>query len=84
MEDFEADLDTLRVRRAALEEQLKNGGPDARSLQDQLRNIDAQIVVLEEAIANADASRDACPAPRSCVSSGPARRFLPRGSPTTS
>jgi hypothetical protein len=59
MEDFEADLDTLRVRRAALEEQLKKGGPDARSLQDQLRNIDAQIVVLEEAIANADASRDA-------------------------
>jgi peptidoglycan hydrolase CwlO-like protein len=59
MEDFEADLDTLRVRRAALEEHLKKGGPDARSLQDQLRNLDAQIAVLEEAIANEDASRDA-------------------------
>ena len=31
-EDFEPDLDTLRVRRAALEEQLKKGGADARSL----------------------------------------------------
>jgi predicted nuclease with TOPRIM domain len=59
MEDFEADLDTLRVRRGALEEQLKKGGPDARLLQDQLRDIDAQIAVLEEAIANEDASRDA-------------------------
>jgi len=59
MEDFEADLDTLRVRRAALEEQLKKGGPDARSIQDQLRDIDAQIAALEGAIANEDASRDA-------------------------
>jgi hypothetical protein len=59
MEDFEADLDTLRVRRGALEEQLKKGGPDARLLQDQLRDIDAQIAALEEAIANEDASRDA-------------------------
>jgi peptidoglycan hydrolase CwlO-like protein len=59
MEDFETDLDTLRVRRAALEEQLKNGGADARSLQDQLRNLDAQIALLEEAIVNEDASRDA-------------------------
>jgi hypothetical protein len=59
MEDFEADLDTLRVRRAALKEQLEKGGPDARSLQDQLRNIDAQIAVLEEAIANEDVSPDA-------------------------
>jgi hypothetical protein len=32
---------------------------EARSLQDQLRNLDAQIAVLEEAIANEDASRDA-------------------------
>src|SRR5579863_3811741 len=45
---------TLRVRRAALEEQLKKGGADARSLQDQLRNLDAQIAVLEDAIANED------------------------------
>jgi peptidoglycan hydrolase CwlO-like protein len=59
MEDFESDLDTLRVRRAALEEQLKKGGADALSLQDQLRNLDAQIAALEEAIANEDASRDA-------------------------
>jgi peptidoglycan hydrolase CwlO-like protein len=59
MEDFETDLDTLRVRRAALKEQLEKGGADARSLQDQLYNIDAQIAVLEEAIANEDASRDA-------------------------
>jgi hypothetical protein len=59
MEDFEIDLDTLRVRRAALKEQLEKGGADARSLQDQLRNIDDQIAVLEEAIANEDASRDA-------------------------
>jgi predicted nuclease with TOPRIM domain len=59
VEDFESDLDTLRVRRAALEEQLKKGGADARSLQDQLRNLDAQIAVLEEAMANEDASRDA-------------------------
>ena len=59
MEDFKSDLDTLRVGRAALEEQLKKGGADARSLQDQLRNLDAQIAVLEEAIANEDASRDA-------------------------
>jgi predicted nuclease with TOPRIM domain len=59
VEDFESDLDTLRVRRAALEEQLKKGGADARSLQDQLRNLDAQIAVLKEAIANEDASRDA-------------------------
>jgi hypothetical protein len=59
MEDFEADLDTLRVRRGALEEQLKKGGPDARLLQDQLRDIDAQIAALEEAIGNEDASRDA-------------------------
>jgi hypothetical protein len=59
MEDFEADLDTLKVRRGALEEQLKKGGPDARLLQDQLRDIDAQIAALEEAIGNEDASRDA-------------------------
>jgi len=59
MEDFEIDLDTLRVRRAALKEQLEKGEADARSLQDQLRNIDDQIAVLEEAIANEDASRDA-------------------------
>ena len=59
MEDFESDLDTLRVRRAALEEQLKKGGADARSLQDQLRKIDAQIAVLQEAIATEDESRDA-------------------------
>jgi hypothetical protein len=42
-----------------LEEQLKKGGPDARLLQDQLRDIDAQIAVLEEAMANEDTSRDA-------------------------
>jgi hypothetical protein len=59
MEDFEADLDTLRVKRAALEEQRKKGRPDARSLQDQLRNLDAQIAILEQAIANEDVSRDA-------------------------
>lgn len=59
MEDFETDLDTLRVRRAALKEELEKGGPDARSLQDQLRNLDARIALLEEAIANEDASRDA-------------------------
>ena len=56
---FKSDLDTLRVRRAALEEQLKKGRADARSIQDQLPNIDAQIAVLEEAVANEDASRDA-------------------------
>jgi hypothetical protein len=37
----------------------KKGGPDARLLQDQLRDIDAQIAALEEAIGNEDSSRDA-------------------------
>lgn len=59
MEDFEVDLDTLRIRRAALEEQLKKGGGDSRPLQDELRKIDAQIAVLEDAIKNDGASRDA-------------------------
>jgi predicted nuclease with TOPRIM domain len=59
MEDFEADLDSLRVRRAALDEQLKKGGPDAQSIKDQLRDLDAQIAVLEEAMANDGASRGA-------------------------
>jgi hypothetical protein len=59
MEDFEFDLDTLRVRRAALDEQLRKGGADARSLRDQLSKIDAQIAALEEAFAKSDASRDA-------------------------
>jgi hypothetical protein len=47
------------VEAPALEEQLKKGGADARSLHDQLRNIGDQIAVLEEAIGNEDASRDA-------------------------
>jgi len=59
MEDFEFDLDTLRVRRAALQEQLRKGGADARSLRDQLSKIDAQIAAIEQALANEDASRDA-------------------------
>ena len=58
METFEVDLDTLRIKRAALEEELKKGGADARSLQDQLDKIDAQIAALEAAFANEDASRD--------------------------
>jgi hypothetical protein len=52
-------LDALRIKRAAFEEQLRKGEGDARSLQDQLRQIDAQIAALEEAVANEDASRDA-------------------------
>jgi len=59
MEDFEIDLDTLRVRRAALQEQLKKGGADARWLRDELSKIDAQIAAIEEAFANEDTSRDA-------------------------
>jgi hypothetical protein len=42
MEDFKSDLDALRIKRAAFEEQLRKGEGDARSLQDQLRQIDAQ------------------------------------------
>jgi peptidoglycan hydrolase CwlO-like protein len=59
MEDFKSDLDALRIKRAALEEQLRKGEGDARSLRDQLRQIDAQIGALEEAVANEDAARDA-------------------------
>ena len=44
--------------RAAFEKQLRKGEGDARQLQDQLREIDAQIAALEEAVVN-DASRDA-------------------------
>jgi predicted nuclease with TOPRIM domain len=59
MEDFKSDLDALRIKRAALEEQLRKGEGEARSLRDQLRQIDAQIAALEEAVANEDAARDA-------------------------
>ena len=58
MEDFKSDLDTLRIKRA-FDEQLRKGEGDARSLQDQLRQIDVQIAALEEAVAHEDASRDA-------------------------
>jgi hypothetical protein len=54
MEDFESDLDALRIKRAAFEEQLRKGEGDARQLQDQLRQIDAQVTALEEAVANED------------------------------
>jgi predicted nuclease with TOPRIM domain len=59
MEDYKSDLDALRIKRAAFQEQLKKGEGDARSLRDQLQQIDAQITALEEAMANEDASRDA-------------------------
>jgi peptidoglycan hydrolase CwlO-like protein len=59
MEDFKSDLDALRIKQAAFQEQLRKGEGDARSLQDQLHQIDAQIAALEEAVANEDASRDA-------------------------
>jgi peptidoglycan hydrolase CwlO-like protein len=59
MEDFKSDLDALRIKRAAFQEQLKKGEGDARSLRDQLQQIDAQIAALEEAMANEAASRDA-------------------------
>jgi peptidoglycan hydrolase CwlO-like protein len=59
MEDFKSDLDALRIKRAAFQEQLKKGEGDARSLRDQLQQIDAQITALEEAMANEAASRDA-------------------------
>jgi peptidoglycan hydrolase CwlO-like protein len=59
MEDFKSDLDALRIKRAAFQEQLKKGEGDARSLRDQLQQIDAQIAALEEAVSNEDASRDA-------------------------
>jgi hypothetical protein len=59
MVDFKSDLDTLRIKRAAFQEQLKKGEGDARSLRDQLQQIDAQITALEEAMANEAASRDA-------------------------
>jgi hypothetical protein len=47
MEDFKSDLDALRIKRAAFQEQLRTGEGDARSLQDQLDQIDAQIAALE-------------------------------------
>jgi peptidoglycan hydrolase CwlO-like protein len=59
MEDFKSDLDALKVKRAAFQEQLTKGDSDARSLQDQLREIDAQIAALEGAVANGAASREA-------------------------
>jgi peptidoglycan hydrolase CwlO-like protein len=59
MEDYKSDLDALRIKRAAFQEQLKKGEGDARSLRDQLQQIDAQIAALEEAMANEAASRDA-------------------------
>jgi hypothetical protein len=59
MEDYKSDLDALRIKRAAFQEQLKKGEGDARSLRDQLQQIDAQITALEEAMANEAASRDA-------------------------
>jgi predicted nuclease with TOPRIM domain len=55
MEDFKSDLDALRIKRAAFEEQLSKGDGNARSLQDQLREIDAQIVALEGAAATDNA-----------------------------
>jgi peptidoglycan hydrolase CwlO-like protein len=58
MEDFKSDLDALRIKRAAFQEQLKKGEGDARSLRDQLQQIDAQIAALEEAVANDNTSRD--------------------------
>jgi predicted nuclease with TOPRIM domain len=58
MEDFKSDLDALRIKRAAFQEQLKKGEGDARSLRDQLQQIDAQIAALEEAAANENTSRD--------------------------
>ena len=59
MEDFKSDLDALRIKRAAFQEELTKGEGDARSLQDQIYQIDAQIAALEEAVANEDASRGA-------------------------
>jgi hypothetical protein len=49
MEDFQSDLDALMIKRAAFEEQLSKGEGDARSLKDQLSQIDAQIAALEGA-----------------------------------
>jgi hypothetical protein len=57
MEDFKSDLDALRIKRAAFEEQLSKGDGNARSLQDQLREIDAQIVALEGAAAKDNTAR---------------------------
>jgi peptidoglycan hydrolase CwlO-like protein len=59
MEDFKSDLDALKVKRAAFQEQLTKGDSDARSLQDQLHKIDAQIAALEGAVANEAAPREA-------------------------
>jgi hypothetical protein len=59
MEDFQSDLDALRIKRAAFQEQLRKGEGDARSLHNQLQQIEGQIAALEEAVGNEDASRDA-------------------------
>jgi hypothetical protein len=52
VENFQANLDALKIKRAALEEQMKKEDADVRSLQDQLREANAQIWVLEDAIAD--------------------------------
>jgi hypothetical protein len=57
VENFQADLDALKIRRAAFEEQVKKADGDARSLREQLREIDAQIAVLEEAIGKGNVER---------------------------
>jgi chromosome segregation ATPase len=65
MEDFAADLSALKIKRAAFEEQLSKGDGDARSLQNQLREVDGQIAVIEDAIKNGNASRSSSRPPRS-------------------
>jgi peptidoglycan hydrolase CwlO-like protein len=57
MEDFEADLSALKIKRGALLEQLKKGEGDRENLKAELERIDAQIAVLEDAIENDDAPR---------------------------
>lgn len=50
MEDFQSELDALKIKRAALEEQLGKGDGDARSVHHELREIDAQIAALAPAV----------------------------------
>jgi hypothetical protein len=52
MEDFEADLSALKIKRGALLEQLKKGEGDRENLKAELERIDVQIAVLEDAIEN--------------------------------
>ncbi len=58
MEDFETDLNTLRVRRAALEEQLIKAEPTRGHSRINFATLTLRLI-LKDAVANEDASRDA-------------------------